>query len=110
MVGLLQAEAVLPHPVDCPCCSASRTSQQVVHRQSGFLSEEQEVGCEAGRGVRRVVCLHLMFMFTDVCACETRRREVDEACPDSQSTDAVTPGKKKKKKEFRLDSNDFGFI
>ena len=55
MVGLLQAEAVVPHPVDCPCCSASRTSQQVVHRQSGLLSEEQEVGCEAGRGVRRVV-------------------------------------------------------
>ena len=55
MVGLLQAEAVLPHPVDCPRCSASRTSQQVVHRQSGLLSEEREVGCEAGRGVRRVV-------------------------------------------------------
>ena len=55
VVGLLQAEAVLPNPVDCPCCSASWTSQQVVHRQSGLLSEEQEVGCEAGRGVRRVV-------------------------------------------------------
>ena len=80
MVGLLQAEAVLPHPVDCPCCSTSRTSQQVVHRQSGLLSEEQEVGCEAGRGVRRVVCLHLMFMFTDVCACEIRRRGVNKAC------------------------------
>ena len=55
MVGLLQAEAVLPHPVNCPRCSASRTSQQVVHRQSGLLFEEQEVGCEASRGVRRVV-------------------------------------------------------
>ena len=55
VVGLLQAEAVLPNPVDCPYCSASWTSQQVVHRQSGLLSEEQEVGCEAGRGVRRVV-------------------------------------------------------
>ena len=28
VVGLLQAEAVLPNPVDCPCCSASWTSQQ----------------------------------------------------------------------------------
>ena len=25
-------------------------------------------------------CLHLMFTFTDVCACEIRRREVTEAC------------------------------
>ena len=25
-------------------------------------------------------CLHLMFTFTDVCACEIRRREVNEAC------------------------------
>ena len=25
-------------------------------------------------------CLHLMYMFTDVCACEIRRREVNEAC------------------------------
>ena len=52
VVGLLQAEAVLPHPVDCTRC---RTSQQVVHQQSGLLSEEQEVECEAGRGVRRVL-------------------------------------------------------
>ena len=31
-------------------------------------------------------CLHLMFTFTDVCACEIHRREVNEvcrcACPD----------------------------
>ena len=25
-------------------------------------------------------CLHLLCMFTDVCACEIRRREVNEAC------------------------------
>ena len=25
-------------------------------------------------------CLHLMFMFTDVCVCEILRREVTEAC------------------------------
>ena len=25
-------------------------------------------------------CLHLMFTFTDVCTCEIRRREVNEAC------------------------------
>ena len=25
-------------------------------------------------------CLHLMFMLTNVCACEIRRREVNEAC------------------------------
>ena len=58
VVGLLQAEAVLPHPVNCPCCSVSWMSQQVVHQQSGLLTEEQEVECEAGQGVRRVV-VHL---------------------------------------------------
>ena len=77
------------------------------------MTSSRSLGCcrsKKWRITSRIeACLHLMFMFTDVCACETRRREVDEACPDSQSTDAVTPGKKKKK-EFRLDSNDFGFI
>ena len=35
--------------------SQRQSCNEVVHRQSGLLSEEQEVGCEAGRGVRRVV-------------------------------------------------------
>ena len=39
-------------------------------------------------------CLHLMFMFTDVCACEIRRREVTEACrcacPDGIASSKVS--------------------
>ena len=37
-------------------------------------------------------CLHLMFMFTDVCACEIRRREVDEACRCA-CPDGIAPSK-----------------
>ena len=39
-------------------------------------------------------CLHLMFMFTDVCVCEIRRREVNEvcrcACPDGTARSKVS--------------------
>ena len=47
----------LPHPVDCPRCSASRTSQQVVHPAAvgAPVWKSRRVGCEAGRGVRCVV-------------------------------------------------------
>ena len=38
------------------------------------------------------VCLHLMFMFTDVCACEIRRREVNEACRCA-CPDGIAPSK-----------------
>ena len=37
-------------------------------------------------------CLHLMFMFTDVCACEIRRREVNEACRCA-CPDGIAPSK-----------------
>ena len=37
-------------------------------------------------------CLHLMFMFTDVCAYEIRRREVDEACRCA-CPDGIAPSK-----------------
>ena len=37
-------------------------------------------------------CLHLMFMFTDVCACEIRRREVNEACRCA-CPDGIVPSK-----------------
>ena len=37
-------------------------------------------------------CLHLMFMFTDVCACEIRRREVTEACRCA-CPDGIAPSK-----------------
>ena len=36
-------------------------------------------------------CLHLMFMFTDVCAREIRRREVTEACRCA-CPDGIAPG------------------
>ena len=39
-------------------------------------------------------CLHLMFMFTNVCACKIRRREVTEACwcacPDGTAPSKVS--------------------
>ena len=38
------------------------------------------------------VCLHLMFTFTDVCACEIRRREVNEACRCARP-DGIAPSK-----------------
>ena len=37
-------------------------------------------------------CLHLMFLFTDVCACEIRRREVTEACWCA-CADGIAPSK-----------------
>ena len=37
-------------------------------------------------------CLHLMFMFTDVCACEIRCREVNEAC-QCTCPDGTAPSK-----------------
>ena len=37
-------------------------------------------------------CLHLMCMFTDVCACEIRRRKVNEACRCA-CPDGITPSK-----------------
>ena len=37
-------------------------------------------------------CLHLMFTFTDVCACEIRRREVNEACRCA-CPDGIAPSK-----------------
>ena len=37
-------------------------------------------------------CLHLMFMFTDVCVCEIHRREVNEACLCA-CPDGIAPSK-----------------
>jgi len=37
-------------------------------------------------------CLHRMFMFTDVCACEIHRREVNEACRCA-CPDGIAPSK-----------------
>ena len=42
--------------------------------------------------IRCQACLHLMFMFTDVCACEIRRREVNEACRCT-CPDGIAPSK-----------------
>ena len=39
-------------------------------------------------------CLHLMFMFTDVCVCKIRCREVNEAC-QCACPDGIAPSAKK---------------
>ena len=52
-----------------------------------IMTSSRSLGCcrsktwqIASRILACQACLYLMFMFTDVCACEIRRREVNEAC------------------------------
>ena len=62
------------------------------------LTSSRSLGCKTWRITSRIgacqACLHLMFMFTDVCACEIRRREVNEACrcacPDGIASSKVS--------------------
>ena len=52
-----------------------------------IMTSSRSLGCygsETWRITSRIgasqACLHLMCMFTDVCTCETRHREVNKAC------------------------------
>ena len=66
-----------------------------------IMTSSRSLGCCRSK-TRRITsrigacqaCLHLMFMFTDVCACEIRRSEVNEecrcACPDGIAPSKVS--------------------
>ena len=64
-----------------------------------IMTSSRSLGCCRSK-TRRITsrigacqaCLHQMFMFTDVCACEIRRREVNEACRCA-CLDGIAPSK-----------------
>ena len=87
----------LLHSVNVKKNTPSKMSIEIAFLR--IMTSSRSLGCcrsKTWRITSRIgacqACLHLMFMFTDVCACEIRRREVNEACRCA-CPDGIAPSK-----------------